>query len=521
MKRLLTGLLSGVAAVMLWSAASAEELTIAVKTETSSMDPHWQTLIVNIQIDRHIFEHLIEFGDNMELSPGLATSWKALDDTTWEFKLRQGVKWHDGSPFTADDVVFTWDRAANVPNAPNPFAQYIRGKEIEKIDDYTFRVTTKEPYPLILTDMAQFAIVSKKHGEGATTADYNSGKATIGTGPYKFVKYVPGDRIELVANTDYWRGKPKWDKLTIKPIKLATVRVAALKAGDVDLIDFVPPADINTLKKDSSVSVWQGPSNRPVFLHLDSNRDLSPSILDNDGNPLWPNPTRNWKVRKAISLAIDQNAIVDKVMEGNALLATQLVPPGFFGYNEDLKPGEYDTDRAKKLLAEAGYPDGFQITLNGTHDRYINDKQIVETVAQMVSRIGIKVKVRTHPVATYYTTANTGAFSFWLGSHSVSTGEPSAQLNHLIHTTWPGTAFCCTPRGYSNPRVDDLIEKGVVTVNDIEREKLFKEAIGIAIRDIAIIPLHYQLNTWASRPNLKYTTRIDEMTLAENVTKIK
>jgi len=521
MRQVLTGLVSGVAAAMLWSTASADELNMAVKTETSSMDPHWQTLIVNIQIDRHIFDHLIEFGNNMELSPGLATSWKALDDKTWEFKLRKGVKWHDGSPFTADDVVFTWKRAASVPNAPNPFGQYIRGKKIEKIDDHTIRVTTEGPNPLILTDMAQFAIVSKKHGEGASTADYNSGKATIGTGPYKFVKYVAGDRIVMDANPDYWGGKSKWDKVTIRPIKLGPARIAALKAGDVDLIDFVPPADINTLKKDSDVAVWQGPSNRPVFLHLDSNRDLSPSMMDNDGKPLWPNPTRNWKVRKAISLAINQEAIVDKVMEGNALLATQLVPPGFFGYNESLKPGEHDVDRAKKLLAEAGYPNGFQVTLNGTHDRYINDKQIVEAVAQMVARIGIKVKVKTHPVATYYTTANTGAFSFWLGSHSVSTGEPSAQLNHLIHTTFPGTAYCCTPRGYSNPRVDAVIEKGMVTVDNNAREKLFKEAIGIAIDDVAIIPLHYQLNTWASRPDLKYTTRIDEMSLANNAMKIK
>ena len=520
MRKLLTGLVSGVAAAMLWGAASADDLDIAVKTETSGIDPHWQTLIVNIQIDRHFFDHLIEFGDNMQLEPGLADSWKPLDATTWEFKLHEGVKWQDGSPFTADDVVFTWARIPQVVNAPAPFSQYTLGKTITKVDDYTVRVTTEGPYPLMETDVAQFAIISKKNGDGATSADYNSGKATIGTGPYKFVEYVSGDRIVMEANPDYWRGKPKWDRVTIRPITSGPARVAALRAGDVDLVDFVPPADINTLKKDSSIAVWQGPSNRPVFLHLDSNRDLSPSILTNDGKPLWPNPTRDWRVRKAISLAINQEAIVEKVMEGNAILATQLVPPGFFGYNENLKPGEYDPARAKKLLAEAGYPDGFRITFNGTHDRYINDKQIVQTVAQMVSQIGIKVEVRTHPVATYYTTANTGAFSFWLGSHSVSTGEPSAQLNHLIHTTWPGTPYCCTPRGYSNPRVDGLIEKGMVTVDNDAREQLFKDAIGIAIKDVAIIPLHYQLNTWASRPDLKYTSRLDEMTLANNASKM-
>ena len=137
----------------------------------------------------------------------------------------------------------------------------------------------------------------------------------------------------------------------------------------------------------------------------------------------------------------------------------------------------------------------------------------------MVSRIGIKVNVKTHPVATYYTTANTRAFSFWLGSHSVATGEPSAQLNHLIHTTWPGTPYCCTPRGYSNPRVDDLIEEGMVTVDDNARSRLFQDAIAIAVHDVAFIPLHYQLNTWASNPSVTYTDRIDEMTLAQNASK--
>jgi peptide/nickel transport system substrate-binding protein len=507
------------AAATISGAAWSEELRIGVKTETSSIDPHWQTLIVNIQIDRHFFDHLLEVGDRMELKPGLATEWKAIDETTWEFKLRKGVTWHDGSPFTADDVVFTWARTDQVPNAPAPFSQYTRGKTVTKIDDHTIHVSTEGPYPLMATDVAQFAIISRKHGTGATTADYNSGKATIGTGPYKFVEYVPGDRIVMEANADYWGGKPEWDRVVFKPIPTGPARIAALKSGDVDLIDFVPPADINQLKQDSSVTVWQGPSNRPVFLHLDSNRDMSPSIMDNEGNPLWPNPTRDWRVRKAISKAISREAIVDKVMEGNAVIATQLLPEGFFGYNGELEPETYDPEGAKELLAEAGYPDGFQITLHGTHDRYINDRQIVEAVAQMVSRIGIKVNVKTHPVATYYTTANTRAFSFWLGSHSVATGEPSAQLNHLIHTTWPGTPYCCTPRGYSNPRVDDIIEEAMVTVDDDARSRLFQEAIAIAVHDVAFIPLHYQLNTWASNPSVTYTDRIDEMTLAQNASK--
>ena len=203
-------------ACTIWTAGplQAKELTIALASEPTSIDPHFHNLGPNNSLASHFFNGLVMFDAKQRVQPGLAESWKPIDDLTWEFKLRKGVKWHDGSPFTADDVVFTMGRADKVPNSPSSFGTYIKGKTAVKIDDHTVHIKTKTPYPLMVTDMTTIHIISKKHAEGATTADFNSGKAAIGTGPFKFVEYVAGDRIVMTANENYWGGKPKWDKVT-------------------------------------------------------------------------------------------------------------------------------------------------------------------------------------------------------------------------------------------------------------------------------------------------------------------
>ena len=206
----------------------AEDLRMGVASEPSSIDPHFANLDPNLQVARHIFDHLMTFDRRLELKAGLATSWKPINDTTWEFKLRPGVTWHDGSPFTADDVVFTFQRVPQVPNSPSPFTSLLVGKKIAKVDDLTLRIITDKPYPLVPNDLARVLIVSRKHGENAATADYNSGKAAVGTGPYRFIEWLAGDRIVLQANPAYWGGKPRWDRVLIKPIKSAPTRVAAL-----------------------------------------------------------------------------------------------------------------------------------------------------------------------------------------------------------------------------------------------------------------------------------------------------
>lgn len=509
------------ASVAIAGAVNAKGLTVGLGSEPTAMDPHFHNLGPNNSLATHIFGRLIEQDDKQALIPGLALSWKTLDDTTWEFKLRNDVKFHDGTPFTADDVLFTFERAPNVEGSPSSFATFTKGKTVAKVDDYTVRISTERPHPLMPQDVSNVHIISRKHGTGAKTPDYNSGKAAIGTGPYKFAEYVPGDRIVLERFEGYVGDKPEWTKVTFKPIKSGPSRVAAQLAGDVDMIEQVPTVDITRLKSEPKLSLSQGISNRVIYLHMDQDRDDSPDVKGNDGSSI-KNPLKDVRVRKAISKAINRDAIVDRVMEGVAIKAGQLLPEGFFGVSPNLKPEPYDPEGAKKLLAEAGYPDGFQLKLHGPNDRYINDAKIAEAIGQMLTRIGIKTEVVTMPRSVYFKRASRGGpggtpeFSFVLVGWGAGTGEASSPLKSLIHTYDKERGFGASNRGrHSDPEIDKLIEDALATVDDAKRQNLLAKATELALgRNQAIIPLHYQVNTWAARKDLKYRARTDERTRA-------
>jgi peptide/nickel transport system substrate-binding protein len=510
---------------MLAAPAIAEELTIGLSSEPTAIDPHFHNLGPNNALARHIFDRLILQNEKQQLQPGLATEWKPVDDLTWEFKLREGVKYHDGSDFTADDVVCSFERAPNVPNSPSSFATYTKGKTAVKIDDYTVHIKTASPYPLMANDVSTITIVSDNVGCNGTTEEYNNGTAAIGTGPFKFVSYSPGDSIVMERNDDYWGENPIWSKVTLKPIKSGPSRVAALLAGDVDMIEGVPTTDITTLAKNDDLALSQGVSNRVIYLHLDHDRADSPFVKANGGGAI-DNPLRNHDVRMAISKAINRDAIVDRVMEGVAIKAGQLLPEGFFGVSDKLTPVEYDPNGAKELLAKAGVGDGFELTIHGPNDRYINDAKIAEAIGQMLTRVGIKTQVETMPRSVYFKRASRGGpgetpeFSFILVGWGAGSGEASSPLKSLIGTHTPDKGWGASNRGrYSNPKVDDLLEKALATVKDEDRQALLAEATEIAINDGAIIPLHYQVNTWAAKKGLKYKARTDEATLAIGVVK--
>ncbi|MBI4183846.1 MAG: ABC transporter substrate-binding protein [Proteobacteria bacterium] len=508
------------AILFLAGAAGAAELTIGLAVEPTSVDPHFHNLTPNEAASKHIFEKLIDQNEKQQLRPGLAVSWKPIDDLTWEFKLRQGVRWHDGTPFTAADVRFTVERAPKVPNSPSGYGIYLNQiKEVQVVDDHTVRLKTAAPYPLMATDISTIAIVSKKHGEGATTADYNSGKAAVGTGPYKFERFTPGDRYVFVRNSDYWGPKAEWDRVTLRFIKNDSARVAALLAGDVDVIEQVPTADIENLKKNPKVALSQGVSNRVIFLHMDHARDDSPFAKAKDGGPI-KNPLRDLRVRKAISKAINRQAIIERVMEGVALPAAQLLPEGFFGVSPKLEPEKYDPEGAKKLLAEAGLANGFRVTLHGPNDRYINDAKIAQAVAQMLTRVGIQTEVQTMPASVFFARGSKLEFSFLLVGWGAGSGEASSPLKSLLATFDKDKGRGASNRGrYSNPEMDRLLEQALVTVDDGKREALLQRATELAINDLGIIPLHFQVNTWAARRGLRYVPRTDEHTLATSVTR--
>lgn len=497
----------------------AETLIVGLKSEPSSMDPHFHNLTPNNMMARYVFDGLVIQDHQQNLKPGLAVSWTNIDDLTWEFKLRKGVKWHDGANFTADDVAFTIARAPNVPNSPSSLGLYIKQiSSVEVIDALTIHFKTEKPFPLMPAFMSQFSIVSKHTGTGATTADYNSGKAMNGTGVYKFVKFIPGDRIIYTRNDDYWGKKSEWSDLIVKPLTNSSARVAALLAGDVDMIEYVPTSDVERMKRDSKISLSQAPSNLLIYLHIDTARDNSPFVTDIDGKPMNKNPLKDLRVRRAISMAINRKGIADRLMEGLAVPGGQLLPEGFFATSPALHVDKYDPKAAKELLKQAGWADGFGLTIHGPSNRYINDAKILQAVAQMLSRIGIKIKVDALPKNVFFPRGSKLEFSLMLVGWSSGSGEPSEPLTALLHSYDMEGGFGSSNRGrYSNKELDIALETALATVDLQKHRALLIKATEIGINDLGIIPIHFQVNTWAMRKGLTYTARTDDWTLAFDV----
>jgi peptide/nickel transport system substrate-binding protein len=502
-------------------ASVAQELSIGLSTPVTTLDPQFHNLSPNSSMARHVFQALTSNDEQQNLKPGLAESWKALDDTTWEFKLRKGVKWHDGSEFTADDVIATIKRAPNVPNSPSSFGLYTRAiKEASAPDKHTLRLRTERPHPLLPNDLVAIAVIPKRVAETAKTEDFNTGKAMIGTGPYRFAEYVAGDRVVLTLNDKYWGPKPAFAKVRFRMITNSAARVAALLAGDVQMIEGVPTADIPRLSKDSRVTLASAVSNRIIYLHLDTHREKnSPFVTDVSGKPLEANPLRDPRVRKALSKMIDRNAIASRIMEGQAQPAGQLLPEFFFGTSRKLKPEKYDPDGAKKLLAEAGYPNGFGITLHTPNNRYINDEKVAQAVAQFLTRAGVPTKVEAMPSGVFFSRGSKLEFSFLLAGWGAETGENSSPLRSLLGTFDSAKGMGASNRGrFSDAGVDALIDTALTTIDDTKRGMMLAAATEKAVGELqGLIPVHYEVSTWATRKGLAYKARADQYTLAYEV----
>ena len=493
----------------------AADLRIALAADVTSVDPHFANIAPNNNIGWHVFDALTHVDADARLIPGLAVSWRAVDDTTWEFRLRRGVKFHDGGDFTAEDVVFSIERAAKLPNGQFAgFVQRIVAKQI--VDPYTLRLKTATPYAMVPQDLNSVFIVSRKAAAGAATEDFNSGRAMAGTGPFRFVAFRRGERIDLARNDAYWGGAPAWDKISFRIMPTDPARLAALLAGDVDLIEQVPPADLARIRTRKDLQVAQKVSWRTIFFHLDQYRDRPPGVADRAGKPLARNPFRDARVRLAISKAINRQAIVERVMEGTAIPAANLVSPPVFGFAAGLKPEAHDPEGAKKLLAEAGYPNGFAMVLHAPNNRYVNDDQIAQVVAQMVARVGIAARVETQPINVYLGKARAGEFAFAMLGWGSFSGDLAlrALLATPDATRGAGTLNWSH---YANPKLDALIEQAFATVDEKKRESLAQEAMTLAVKDNAVIPLHHQLVSWAMKKPLAYAARTDEFTFAHHV----
>ncbi len=497
----------------------AQTITIAVAAPVTSIDPHYHNLTPNQALAAHIFEPLVDMDATAHPIPALAESWRRIDDRTWEFKLRR-ARFHNGAEFTADDVAFTLDRVPRVANSPSSYAIFTKAIErVQVVDPHTIRLTTRTIYPLLPVDLTQIAIICRCVGPDPATEDFNSGKDAIGTGPFRFVSYKPGDRIELERNDQWWGKAPYWQHVTYRIISNDGARTAALLAGDVQFIDSVPTNDIAKLLTNSSLALSEINGLRLIYLALDQSRDgPTPFVTGPNGETLDRNPLKDRRVREALSIAINRPAIVERIMENAAIASGQFLPPGSYSYVPDLPPPPADADRARALLAEAGYPHGLTMTLHSPNDRYLNDARIVQAIGQMWARIGVKTSVEALPWTSFVAHANKQDYSVFLGGWASATGEASNPLRALVASWNPAKGYGTTNRGrYSNPALDAVLDQALATADDAAREKLLQEATRITFADVAIIPLHNQKNTWAMKAGLSYTPRADEETRAVDI----
>jgi peptide/nickel transport system substrate-binding protein len=509
--RAVRALAAALAAVAL--GAPAAELRIGLSADVTTFDPHFVAAQPNLTAQKHVFDSLVHVDERGRPGPGLAT-WSHPDPLTWEFRLREGVRFHDGKELTAEDVIFSLERPYTITGSPGGFVPYVRpivAKQI--VDRYTVRLKTAAPYGALAQDLAEVLIVSSRAAKGASSADFDSGRAAVGTGPYRLVRFARGDRIELARNDDYWGGRTPWERVTLFIRPSNPVRTAALLAGQLDAIEHVPPADLARLKRDPAFRIEQAVSWRTILLHVDQQRERPPGVLGRDGRPLARNPLKDLRVRRALSMAIHREAIAARVMEGLALPAANVVSPSVFGHNPEVTPERYDPEQARRLLAEAGYPEGFTVTIATPNNRYINDEQVAQAVAQMFTRVGVAARVEAMPLNAFFTKARNREFGIAL----LGWGSLAADLalRSLAATPNPDTGFgAWNWGGYSNPRLDELVRRALGTVDAQRREAIAREAAALAAREAAFIPLHYQIVTWAMRRDIAYAARTDEFTLA-------
>ncbi|MFH5926394.1 ABC transporter substrate-binding protein [Roseomonas xinghualingensis] len=495
--------------------APDDRLTIAFGDPVSSIDPQLNNFGGDRSVSLHAFDFLVE-NHNGTLRPGLAKSWKLIDPTTWEFTLRDDVRWHDGRPFTADDAIFSYRRAPEVPGSASSYGGYLREiAGLEAPDPHRLIVRTHGPAPLTPLNFASVSIVARHATEGATSADFNSGKAAIGTGPYRFVSYSPGDRIVFRRNDEYWGGRPAWAEVTIRLIPNAAARTAALLSGDVDVIERVSVADVDSIRRRQDVELFAHPGLRVLLLCPNAAPEPNPFVQAADGSPLARNPLSDAKVRRALSLALDRRGLAERLLQGQAVPAGQWMPEGSFGYEPALPVPAQDPESARRLLAEAGFPDGFRLTLHVPSDRYIRGPETAQAVAQAWTRIGVRTTVENMPWATFSGRAAGGQFAMSVLAWGNGTGEASYALVNVIGSYDPAKGRGASNWGrYASQEADRLLEAAVRELDDGKREAILQESARLVMGEGGIIPIFHYRNLWAARRGLSVSPLVSDRTAA-------
>jgi len=496
------------------SIAGAANFEWANDGDVRAMDPYTFNETVQNSFLANIYERLIQHNRTLGLEPGLAVTWEATAPDTWRFHLRQGVKWQDGTPFTAEDVVFSFERIRGKNSAKR--SQVATIKEARKIDDMTVDFVTDGPDPILPNEIVAMDIMSKKwcedhdvvenviFGKGENYALRNA----MGTGPYRLVSREPDRKTVLERNPTWW-GTPEGnvDHAEFNVIANAATRVAALLSGEMDMIYSVPPQDAAHIAASSGVRLIEGPELRTIYLAMDQNRDelLFSSVKGK-------NPLKDVRVRRALALAIDEDAIVKRVLRGQGHPTWLMYGPGVNGYDPEIdQRPPVDLAKAKALLAEAGYPDGFQIQMDCPNDRYVMDEQICTAISAMLARIGIKVDVYARTKVKFF--ADVGypnyKLSFSMGGWTPGTYDAHNVYYTLLSTRDPSGRGQGNGGGYSNPQIDALTEEMSHELDRDKRQALIDQAAKIVQDDVATIPLHQQVIVWAARSNIELTQPAD------------
>jgi peptide/nickel transport system substrate-binding protein len=501
--------------------ARPTELRVGVANEPDSIDPHFHDYGGNLSLSLQIFEPLIRMDADGKPTPGLAIDWKATDDHSWEFHLRPGVTFQNGEALTPEDVIFTLRRAGDVPGSPAGFGANVRPiADITAPDAHTLVIHTKGPAPLLPNLLAEIGIVSRKVGAAASTADYNSGTAAIGTGPYQLESWRRSDRIVLLRNDTYWGPRPVWDRVTLRFIPDAAARAAALLAGDVDLIDGVSVEDVALLKRNAALRVRSAVSANIIAFEPDVADRKPPFITGPAGEPLDHNPLADQRVREAIQLAINRAGLKRQIMNDQAEVTNQIMLPGQFGYDPSIATPTYDPARAKALLAEAGYKDGFRATLDCQADRYANGPALCQAVAQMLSRIGLRTEPVAMPHAVFIGHANRHEYSLFTAFILVEAGEPSVPLAATFATPNPERGWGVFNRGqYSDKTFDALLQAAQTEIDPTRRQETLRQATRRLMDTVAFFPLLHPLNIEAMRAGLDHAPRSDGFVFAAEVSK--
>jgi peptide/nickel transport system substrate-binding protein len=520
-RRFLSCLTVALAALVLAAPfADAKTLRWSSQGDYLSADPMAQNELLTNSINGHVYESLVMFGKNLEVLPALAVSWKQTSSTVWIFNLRKGVKWHDGSDFTADDVVFSIKR---LQGPTSNFRVYGNNLGVaRKIDDHTVELTTPVPLPVMLQTLANSLFMMNKawceKNNAVNTQDFKNEKEAftarnaMGTGPYTLVSRDPDVKSVLKKNPNWWGLKEKgyWDgnvdEIVYTPVKEGNTRMSALLSGELDFVLDPPVQDIDKLKQDKNVKVYEGRENRIIFLGMDQARD---ELLYS--NVKGKNPFKDRRVRQAFYQAIDVDAINKTVMRGLSVpTAVNLPNPVKAGIPKSMdKRYPYDVNAAKKLLADAGYPNGFEVQIDCPNNRYINDEKICVAVAGMVSKIGVNMKVNAIPRAQFFPKAQRLEVSMYMLGWGGATEDAIFTLQPVLHSRNEKGDGDFNWGNYKDPEFDALIDSAKGDTDPKHRLETIIKAMQLHHDQVYTIPLHLQVIPWASRANVEVIHRAD------------